>query len=147
MSNTYGQVDKDTADIGSNVHHANIINQVAARELWYQNAWCFSCGKYGHLQKDCDQAAKRTQISNVQCFNCGKYSHLQQNCGQSSSKDSGCSKYKTERRPRLQGVNRQRGKGCHWTNELGPKGISKAISYHWEMTLGGAGSGSEPKNY
>lgn len=45
-------------DVGSNVHHANIIGQGKARGLWYQNAWCFNWGKHGHLQRDCDQTVK-----------------------------------------------------------------------------------------
>lgn len=35
---------------------------------------------------------------NAQCFNCGKYGHLQQNCEQGNSKGNGFSKYKLEKK-------------------------------------------------
>jgi hypothetical protein len=44
----------DTTDIGSNVYHANIISHTIARGLQYQHALCFNCGKFGHLQQNCE---------------------------------------------------------------------------------------------
>lgn len=40
----------DMTDNGSNIYTPNIIDQTIARDLQYQNSWCFSCSKYGHLQ-------------------------------------------------------------------------------------------------
>ena len=44
----------DMTDIGSNVYHANIISHTIARGLQYQHALCFNCGKFGHLQQNCE---------------------------------------------------------------------------------------------
>jgi hypothetical protein len=43
---------KDTTDIGCNMYYAKIIG------LQYQNAQCYNCRKYVHLQRDRDQGPK-----------------------------------------------------------------------------------------
>ena len=86
IGTTYGQVERDTTDIGYKVYHANIIGQGTHRGLHYQNAKYFGCGKFSHLQRNCDQATKGLRPQNAQSFNCEKYGNLQPNCEQGSLK-------------------------------------------------------------
>lgn len=52
---TYGVVEKDPTDIGSNMYHANILGHPIPRDLRCLNAWQFSFGKHGHMQRYCDK--------------------------------------------------------------------------------------------
>lgn len=61
MSSANGQVDKDTTILSLTGNHANIEGQVIAKGLRYQN-WLLNCCEFGHLQKNCYQAAKVSEL-------------------------------------------------------------------------------------
>lgn len=52
---------RDMTNNGLNMYHANILDQVVVRGLQYQNAQCFHCGKYGHLQQNYEQGVSKGQ--------------------------------------------------------------------------------------
>lgn len=54
-----------TTNIGSNVYCAESVEQAIARGLRPQNSPGFSCGNYGHLQRNGDQAAEGLSSQNT----------------------------------------------------------------------------------
>ena len=41
---------------------------------------CWTCGKMGHLARNCKQKVRNSQNSKIKCFNCGKIGHKKAEC-------------------------------------------------------------------
>lgn len=48
-SSAYGRMSSKMTDTGFKVYNAMIIGQAIAKYFRSQNAWCFICGRHGHL--------------------------------------------------------------------------------------------------
>ena len=49
---------------------------------------CFSCGKEGHIKKECPEI-KAKKLAKIKCFNCGRHGHIAKDCKEECSVPSG----------------------------------------------------------
>ena len=92
MASALEDLNSDTAGAFAVSHmeeDVHVIRQNRQSEPPYSSAIsnmkCFSCGRAGHLKRNCPLPNRETKWENVECFRCGKRGHFARNCGQYSS--------------------------------------------------------------
>jgi hypothetical protein len=91
---------RDKTYIGSNMYHTDITGQAIAKDLQYQNVWCFNSRKYGYLQRNWDQA-KNFRSQNAWRVTFEKYSTFHWKSERASSRSDGFLNFKQKECQRL----------------------------------------------
>lgn len=112
------------------MYHANIIGQGTHRGLHYQNAKYFGCGKFSHLQRNCDQATKGLRYQNARCVNFKKYGILSQKSEQGISSVMVFQNTNWDEGLGFQECAGDVARAIIGPIDVGPREISKVISYN-----------------